>query len=155
LYGANERIQAALFGTSTREYLYLHKRDIAMKLLRRHTTPSQSAPDVAERPYLLLPRSNRAANGTPSTQADLVRRFADLGRSHHKRVVFLAFESPNAPKVPIAEIAANAPNAEVVIVRVPTTLTLDKEHLTVQGCRLVAALLAQYDAQHANGASAP
>lgn len=156
LYGANERIQAAIFGTSTREYLYLHKREIAMKLLRRHPAPAPPPPDVAERPYLVLPPAERAAsNGPHSPQEVLLQRFAELGRSHHKRVVFLMFEYSNGPKMPIVETSTNVPNAEIVLVRVPTTLTLDEEHLTIQGCRLVAALLAQYDAQQASGAGAP
>jgi hypothetical protein len=156
LYGANERIQAAIFGTSTREYLYLHKRDIALKMLRRHPAPPVPPPDVTERPYLLPPSANRtASNGAHSSQEELLRRFAELGRLHQKRVVFLLFEYSNGPKIPINDIAANVPNAEIVLVHVPKTLTFDDEHLTVQGCRLVAALLAQYDAQHATGASAP
>ena len=156
LYGANERIQAAIFGTSTREYLYLHKRDIAMKLLRRHPATPPLPPDVAEQPYLLPPPANRTpSNGTHSSQEELLRRFAELGRAHHKRVVFLVFDYSNGPKIVKNDVGANVPNAEVVLVHVPTTLTFDGQHLTVQGCRLVAALLAQYDVQHATGAGAP
>jgi hypothetical protein len=155
LYGANERIQAALFGTSTREYLYLHKRDITMRLLRRHPAAPLPPPDVPERPALLLPPSNRppSPNRTPGSQEDLLRRFAEFGRAHHKRVVFLVFDysAGSAPAFPPIQSSG----AEVVLVHVPATLTFDGQHLTVQGCRLVAALLAQYDTQHAAGASGP
>jgi hypothetical protein len=152
LYGANERIQAAIFGTSTREYLYLHKRDILMALLRRRAAPPPSRPLVNEQPILIVPPANRLpfSNHALTSQEALVRRFAALGRSHHKRVVFLEFEYGTTSSLASFD-PANVPNAEVVIIHVPATLTFDGQHLTEQGCHRVAQLLAPYDAQHASG----
>jgi hypothetical protein len=157
LYAANERIQAAIFGTSTREYLYLHKRDILMKLLRRSAIPAPTPPDVAERPFLIVrPPSRTAPSNQRRTGTDtLLSRFAELGRSHRKRIVFLEFDYSTAtsPAALPPFTGPDIPNAEVVLVHVPPTLTLDGQHLSAQGCRLVAALLAEYDREHAAGAS--
>jgi hypothetical protein len=157
LYAVNERIQAAIFGTSTREYLYLHKRDILMKLLRRNPIPAATPPQVAERPFLIVrpPAVSIPANQRHNVMLPILSRFATLGRSHRKRIIFLQFEyfAANQPAVPPSFKVPEIPNTEVVIVRVPLRLTLDNMHLSAQGCRLVAALLAEYDRQHASGVS--
>jgi hypothetical protein len=153
LYGSSDRIQAALFGTSTRQYLYLHKRDIALALLRRGGSEGTAVlPEPAERPSIIAPRAPSAAPVDRETLLDADRimfDLADLARAHKKRVVFLHFHYTEQP--PLEDIArfnaAYAPYAERIVVMVPPPLTFDGQHLTAHGCRLVAAVLAQHEAE--------
>ena len=151
LYGSNERLQAALFGTSTRQYLYLNKRVILKTLLGSRTRIDKaSAPEPRERPVVLAPRAPVAIardRRTMSKDEQLVYALADFTRAHRKRIVFLNFEYlGQQPRPEIAQFNAEyAPFAERVVVMVPPTLIFDEQHLHEHGCRLVAAALAKHE----------
>lgn len=153
LYGANERLQAALFGTSTRQYLYLHKRDIAYALLRPiyHPVPRDAAwPKPDALPSIVAPRAAGPIDRGNLARADRIMfDLAELARAHKKRVVFLHFEyQGRAPGDDLAHFnAAYAPWAERVVVMVPPSLTFDAQHLTAPGCRLVAEVIARHEEQ--------
>ena len=146
LYGANERLQAAMFGTSTREYIYLHHRDILLRIARPGYKPAP-APAMASggaRPVLRVPLQREAPAaqhiaGIPNVLID----FAELARTHKRRVVFIQYEYANrGDDTAAAQFnAAYAPFAEMMIVQVPQTLTIDGQHLNEEGCRLVAEAL--------------
>jgi hypothetical protein len=152
LYRFNQRIQAALFGTSTRQYLYMHKRVVARALLRLGRKPVKAVdatPAPPVRPSIIAPRAPvRSEPRKDLSRGDaILRDLAELARSHRKRVVLLTFEYGNQPPGPeIAELNATyAPFAERVVVMVPPTLTYDGQHLTEHGCRLVADALARHE----------
>lgn len=161
LYREKSRIQAALFGTSTREYLYLNKRDIARRILGPLRGPVRPAsepplPPGAERPQLLpqpLPSSRTVDRSHPSPEDALVFAIADVARAHRKRVVFLQFEHLGfQPSDTAARFnAVYEPYAERVLIRVPRAFIFDEQHLSPHGCALVAELLARHEAEAARG----
>ena len=146
LYGANERIQAALFGTSTREYIYLHHRDILLRLFRPEYKPAPAPAVVSTgaRPVLRVPLQS----GTPAAKhvagiPNVLIDFAKLARAHKRRVVFIQYEyATRGDDTAAAQFnAVYAPSAEMIIVQVPQKLTIDGQHLNEEGCRLVAEAL--------------
>jgi hypothetical protein len=147
LYRLNYRMQAALFGTSTRVHLYMYKRDLAhlfrVPLLRPEAVPEGGAAGVTVRaPRAAGPVANR--NATQRIMIDL----AQLARERRKRVVFIAFEWDNSEHVDAeagAFNAAFAPYAETVIVHVPAAVTIDNEHVNPAASARVAELLAQHE----------
>lgn len=155
LYSKNDRLQAALFGTSTRQYLYLHKRDIVRGLLSplvpRPQERAASPPPSQERVVLRAPRSAAASPERLLAfrrEYSSVFRMAELAINHRKRIVFLC---PNRTRLDVSEQhvadfnAAFAPYAEVVLVTVPDTLTLDRLHFTAEGSRQIAEALVRHE----------
>ena len=139
LYAVNDRLQTAFFGTSTRQYLYLHKRDLLLAALGRapHVTPA--APRSAV-PVSLSARRDGAA--LTRSLLDL----AELAKSHHKRLVILDFEQRTAA----ADFNARfAPYAEIVAIDVPQALRFDTQHLTPAGANAVAAALIAHERERA------
>ena len=152
LYGTTERIQAALFGTSTRQYLYLHKRDIVLSMLRRRATPARNDESAfaatAAHPTLRIPRADAASLAAgPTSISGLLRDFAERARVHKKRALFIEYEYDKPlDDSGVAQFNASyAPFAEVVMIHVPRALTNDGQHLNAQGARLVAELLDRHE----------
>jgi hypothetical protein len=146
LYADNERIQAAMFGTSTRQYLYLHKKDVLGAMLGRRSPSAPAPAAMAARPSLRVPRDVHGC---------CLRRvlfdFAELARAHKKRIVFIEYEY-FIPIVDTGEAELNAtyaPFAEIVVVHVPPALTTDGLHLNAQGARLVAEALDRHEREAA------
>jgi hypothetical protein len=145
LFEMNDRLQAAFLGTSTRQYLYLHKREIALALLRPvYSPPPPPAPvvsPVTDLPALRSPRGGRAED--LAKVPPVLRDFAALATAHRKRLLLIQFEY--AQRLDSAGAAAfndtYAPYAEMVMIHVPAPLTYDAMHLTGQGCGAVADLL--------------
>lgn len=145
LYGLNYRLQAALFGTSTRVFLYMHKTDL-LRLLRA-SAPPQAWQPIHERVSLRAPRKAgpvRAAAEQQRIKNDL----ADLARAHGKRVVFIEFEwTNNADDDEVGAFnAAYTPYAETVIVHVPRDVTFDGQHPVPASAAQIAEVLAQHEA---------
>lgn len=148
LYRYNYRMQAALFGTSTRVHLYMYKRDLAhlfrVPLLRPESVPEGAAAGVSI-------RAPRQAGPLPArTEGQRIANdLAQLARAHGKRVVLIAFEWGSAPSDADADAAAFnaafAPNAEIVIVHIPKEVTLDGEHVNPAASARIAELLAQHE----------
>jgi hypothetical protein len=155
LFASRYRLQSALLSTSTRQYLYLHKRDIARRLLAPiHSSPAR--PPAAWRPShegvrLRVPRSAASPDAEGRRRLrerhQLLCRLADLARTHRKRTVFLRVDrvSYDLSDAEVADFNATfAPFGEVVILQVPPSLTYDGMHLTPQGAEAVATALSRY-----------
>ena len=146
-YGLNYRMQAALFGTSTRVFLYMHKHDLARALRVRTLQPAaDSWAPISGHISLRAPRAAAAQALPRSLKTDL----AELARSRGKRVVFMEFEWGWA-RADDAEAgafnAAYAPFAETVIVTVPPEVTFDGQHPVPAAAAQIAEALARHEAQ--------
>jgi len=145
LYALNYRMQAALFGTSTRVFIYAHKADLARAL--HAMPPRQPWKPIHEAVSLRAPRAAGVVRN--ATEAERIRNdFAALARSHRKRVVFIEFEWTN--NVDDGEVAAfnaaYAPFAETVIVHVPPEVTFDGQHPVPASAAQIAEVLARHEA---------
>lgn len=136
LYASSYRLQAALFGTSTREFLHAQTRPVQV--------PAFSSQDGS----IEVTRPRSAAPPTGERQAELRRwdrllwRFAELVTSRGKQVVFIQIGAAAAGDAEIADFnAAFAPNAEIVTLTIPPGLIYDGRHLTPIGARRVAEAL--------------
>lgn len=154
LYTDAYRLQSALFGTSTRQQFYLHKRDLFARILGRETgeglKPAETPdPDRALR-HLTVDVGR--ADTPPSEQeaAELKGtywmhwKFANLATMHKKRIVFIELvnHSDSMPdKVRLAFNAMLAPYVTFVRVAVPGTLTVDGQHLSPVGSLAFAQML--------------
>ncbi|HEY6139821.1 MAG TPA: hypothetical protein VI670_18835 [Thermoanaerobaculia bacterium] len=140
LYRYNYRLQAALFGTSTRVFIYKHKRDLARMFRLPLLQPASFAP-IHGQVSLRAPR--RPGPVVPGIKADL----AELARARGKRVVFIEFEFRDpVPDDGIATFnAAYAPFAETVIVHVPPEVTIDGMHATPAAAAQIAEVLIQHE----------
>jgi hypothetical protein len=142
LYSASYRLQAAMFGASSRHY-------IRGLMARSHTrvvrgqgaaagprvnmsVPAASTPPTAERIVALR------------TRHPLLWKFGDLIAAHGKRGVLFQVAGRSEP-VPESELADfNAvfgPRVTVVTLRIPSQLTYDGMHLTPAGARSFAEAL--------------
>jgi len=143
LYASNARLQAAMFGTSTRNFLYRRIRDLPSP------PPAHTWLDSGKPITLRVPRLS-AVPSRSTRQQLLLRDFAELARSHQKRIVFLVFEHPgrHVDDSRFAALnAAYAPYAEVIVITIPPGRTYDGFHLMPAGCRDVAAALLQHERQ--------
>ena len=139
LYASTYRLQAAWFGTSTRESLHLLTRPA---ITRTFTSADPSA----------VGRSAWRGAAPPSDErrAELRQRdetmwaFAELAASRRKRVVFIHIGAPTGAMGETELAAFNAvfaPYAEVVGVTIPPALLFDGRHLTPAGAIRVAEAL--------------
>lgn len=150
LYRDSYRLQAALFGTSSRQYLYLNKSRFARALiapLRAQEQPAAARPAVeATTPIAqAMPSPGRVAalrqQGPPLAWA-----FADLFRRHDKTLVLLQLPGfaewlPDADLADFNRIAF--PHARIVRLRIPIEWMFDNVHVTADGARAVAGALAR------------
>lgn len=146
LYRLNYRMQAALFGTSTRVYLYMHKRDLAHLLRVPLLQPDTVRPGGAAGISVRAPRKAGPMPALNETKRIMIE-LAKLARARGKRVVFLTFEygSPRGDDAVGAFNAAFAPYAETVIVHLPRADTIDGLHPNPAAAARIAELLAQYE----------
>jgi hypothetical protein len=155
LFAMNDRLQAAFFGTSTRQYLYLHKREIVLTLLRPIYSPPPPPPRVlspiAALPTLRSPRGGRAED-LAKTQP-VLRDFGALAKANRKRLLLIQFEyaQPLDAAGPSAFNDAYGPYAEMIMIHVPASLTYDGQHLTDPGCGAVADLLWSHEQRWRRG----
>jgi hypothetical protein len=143
LYRDNYRLQAALFGTSTRIFVYLHKRDLARLFRVPLLQPTSFAPIHGE---VSLRAPRKAGAVAPSVKTDL----AELARARGKRVVLIEFEwgKPVPDEAEVAAFnAAYAPFAEIVIVHVPPEVTFDGMHATPAASAQIAEALIRHEAE--------
>jgi hypothetical protein len=152
LYRSSYRLQAALFGSSTRQYIYLHKGELARLAVAGAATASlqERASNAA------IELNAPVATGTVSPDAvrsfersdGLPWRFGSLAREHGKRAVLLHFDG-YSPTMAAGEIAAFnrvfAPRAEIVVLRIPPAMTFDGLHLTADGSKALADALLRHE----------
>jgi len=144
LYAVNDRLQAALFGTSARQYLYLHKRELLLAALGRgrHPVGGQAPSPVGPEGQARRLSPHREGSALPRTLLDL----ADVAKTHRKRLVILDFQQ----RVAAADFNAQyAPYAEIVTIDVPQALRVDTQHLTPAGANAVAAALVAHERERA------
>ena len=139
LYAASYRLQAALFGTSTQQFLHRLTRPAAM-------TVHGSADGAVE-----VIRSRSTIPPTVQRQAELRKQdgllwsLAELVSEHRRRVIILQIGAPTPGAIGEPEIAefnaAFAPYAEIVTLVIAPALKFDPQHLTAVGARRVAEAL--------------
>lgn len=158
LYGASYRIQAAVFGSSSRQYMYLHKGDFARAAVRyalSRTPPG--APETAPQGEdgtveVIAPRA--PAMPSPERQEELrgqfplLWQFEELVMRHRKRAVFLqiADQTFGLSERDVADLNARfAPFGEIVRLTFPAALVFDGLHFTGMGSYRVAEALARHE----------
>lgn len=147
LYRDTYRLQAAMFGTSTRQLLYLNKGRIvrdAIRMIRGQqrpvdvpVLPSETVPAVR----MAVPSTPPGGSAPPRVQHPIVADFGDLFRAAGKRVILLQVRG-YSEYVSEAEAASfngwYGPNAQIVLVDVPADATFDGMHFTREGATAVA-----------------
>lgn len=148
LYRDAYRLQAAMFGSSTRQYIYLHKGALARALIAR-VRAEQAAGAVADGTVTI---DAPVSEAFPDAARQLALRqdspelweFGDLSRNRRKPVVLLqqvdySRELTNAAIGDFNRVFA--PYAKVFVAHVPPHLTADGMHLTSAGATQLARLL--------------
>jgi hypothetical protein len=151
LYRSSYRLQAALFGTSTRQFLYLHKGELARALVGtlRADPLEQSDSSVRVPIELSVPRpSALGARGDAANLNPLMWRFGALVRDHRKRALFLHVDG-YSDQMSMSDIEAFngefAPNVEIAVLHLPRSLTFDGMHLTATGSIELARVLFEHE----------
>jgi hypothetical protein len=150
LYASTYRLQAAIFGTSTRQYV--HRRgDAVRRVVAPDGRPAATAAISSLGGSIQLTRWRSATPPAGERRAELRRRdellwnFAELVYRHRKRAVFLQIGSPATDAIGESEIAdfngAFEPFVEIVGLTIPPSLRFDAQHLTAEGSRRVAEAL--------------
>ena len=153
LYGYSYRLQAALFGTSTRNFLYANKS--AVLWWRELPRPDMNGGVglAATRPsagQLVVGYQVAADEPAPARQQDLARRepwlweYATFIRAHGKRAIFFAMAGPGdpGPRADWADLNRLFRHSVVFVrVGVPDDMKIDTSHLSATGSRAVAEML--------------
>jgi hypothetical protein len=151
LYRDSYRIQAALFGTSTRMYIYMHKGEIVRNAWASVTgrrvddqfVPAEHTTDLPE-VTARIPLAT-AGESTSLDGADpLLVRLAQAFRERGKRIVIvqIADYAELMPEPVIAAFnAAFAPNASVAIIDRLPSARLDTIHFNREGAAAAAQAL--------------
>lgn len=154
LYGLNYRLQTALFGTSTRQSLYINKRNLVRSLIAHvHRLSPEERPvwqggngaqvemHVPHAPAMPDERASQLLRGTQP----LLWSLGTLAKTHRKHTVLLHLDMPG--EVWISEPEAGefnalfAPFTEIVQIKIPRALTFDGQHMTPEGARSFAKAL--------------
>jgi len=154
LYDLSYRLQSALFGTSTRNYLYLHKTELVRRAvgLPVQDDPAPVTAAAAESAAATIVVTARRSGSSPDRRRQQVLAgsypfewdFAEVVRSHNKRGVFIEMNriSPEIRDEDRADLnAAFAPAITFVKISVPPALLLDGGHLSPLGSAAVARAL--------------
>jgi lysophospholipase L1-like esterase len=153
LYRYSYRLQAGLFGTSTRNYLYAHKS--ALIWWRESAGPDPGgdrdfAPVRPSASRLTVGYDVAATEPTAARRQELERvqswlwEYATFIRDHGKRAVFFSMVSPNdaGGNRDLADLNRIFRHAVVLVaVGVPDDMKIDKTHLSAAGSRAVADML--------------
>jgi hypothetical protein len=148
LYRDAYRLQAAMFGSSTRQYLYLHKGSLARALIARVRAEQASGVVSDETVTIDAPVSD----ALPDAARELALRqdspelwqFGDLSRNRRKPIVLLqqVGHSRALTRAAIGDFnRVSAPYARVFVVHIPARLMFDDKHLTSEGAARVARAL--------------
>lgn len=151
LYRHSYRLQAALLGTSARQYLYLHKGTFARRLfatLTARTIAAQTDTEVlATAPLATEMPGPERLHAVRSASSDLLWSFGELARSQGKTLVIL--QVPGFSEwLPDANAVADFnrvffPFARVVLLSVPAAQMSDGMHLTAAGAAALALALSR------------
>jgi hypothetical protein len=150
LYRDSYRLQAALFGTSSRQFIYLNKSRFARAViapLRAQEPTATTGPAIEATTPLApaMPPPSRIA-ALRAAGPPLVWQFADLFARHGRTLALLQLPG-YAEWLPEAELAdfnrVAHPHVRIVRLRIPTEWMFDNVHVTADGARAVAQVLAQ------------
>ena len=153
LYRDSYRLQAALFGTSTRNYLYAHKS--ALLWWRGARTPDPTggaglAPLLPATSRLTVSYAASASDPTAERQEEVARaepwlwEYASFIRSSGRRAIFFAIVPPRDADQRRDWADLNRIFRRFVVfvrVGVPDDMRIDPTHLSADGSRAVAELL--------------
>lgn len=160
LYRDAYRLQAALFGTSMRQYVYLHKASIPKVIWRAARGPAAADDGISRlgenptRADIVEVKSDVAS--APVTEArrrqlaaayPLLWDYAHLVHRHRKHavVVEIARYSPPIPPGDRADLnEIFRPHVLFLEVSIPPALTFDGGHLSEEGARAVAQALLRH-----------
>jgi hypothetical protein len=145
LYRLSYRLQAAWFGTSTRNFVYAHKGALMGSRPAEDYAPNPPAP---ARPRVFL-QAFEDAELSPARARELAAaqpmlwETASLVRSHGKRAIFWALDNAAVgPRVDWTDLnLAFNPSCTFVTIVVPTEMMIDERHLTANGSAAVADTL--------------
>jgi hypothetical protein len=148
LYRDSYRLQAALFGMSTRQYIYLNKGAFARATIARllaaqsDRAPSNETVTIDAPVSDAMPDAHREAQ--LREESPTLWQFGELFVNRRKQVVFLHIPVESEALTDDAIGAFNrvfAPYARVVVLHIPAPLTFDGQHLTIAGAAKVARAL--------------
>jgi hypothetical protein len=148
LYRDSYRLQAAIFGSSTRQFLYLHKGALVRSLMAR--VRAERASDVASDETVTIEVPVSAAMPDAARQTSLraqspdLWEFGDLFLSRRRQGVLLQIPGHSVELTNAAIADFNrvfAPYARVLVLHIPPTLMSDGTHLTSAGAARVARAL--------------
>jgi hypothetical protein len=146
LYRYSYRLQAAVFGTSARNYVYAHKAALVGGSADAGRTPDYAPNPPAAQPLRFVHRV-AATEPTPERRRALAE--ADPGlwecaavvRAHGKHAVFWTAEDSGASTAWDEWNRVFLGSAAFVRIVVPADMLIDERHLTSNGSAAVAALL--------------
>ena len=152
LYRHSYRLQAALLGTSARQYLYLHKGTFARSLFATLTARTIAAQPVDTEVLATAPLATEMPGperlrALRSASSDLLWSFGELARNQGKTLVIL--QVPGFSEwLPDANAVADFnrvyfPFARVVLLSVPAAQMSDGMHLTAAGSGAAALALSR------------
>ena len=148
LYRDAYRLQAALFGTSTRQYIYLNKGAFVRALIARvraaqpDSAPSAGTMTIDAPVSAAVPDARRQAQRRE--QNPDLWQFGDLFVNRRKHVAFLYLPgySEGLDDDAIGDFnRVCAPYARVLVLHIPARLTFDGMHLTSAGAAQLARAL--------------
>ena len=147
LYASTYRLQAAVFGTSTRQWIHLHA-DALRRIVAPDGGQAATGPASSSDGSIELTHERSATPPIDERRAELRRQddvlwsFAELAYSHRKRVVFLQIGTRGTDTSATADFnAAFDPFVEIVRLTIPPALRFDPQHLTAEGARRLAQAL--------------
>lgn len=163
LYGATYRLQSALFGGATRQYLYFNKGKLARAAvsyvgtgqlpMARPPIPDDTVPQCDIR----APRA--ATHPSPQRLEELRQlvpvlvQFEQFVSAERLRTVFLRYNDfgGSVTDEDVADLnAAFAPYGEIVHLDCPRSLTHDGQHFNVDGARRFAEALRRHEQNRAD-----
>jgi hypothetical protein len=147
LYASTYRLQAAMFGTSTRQWIHL-RGDALRRVIAPDEGQAAAGPRSSSGGSIELTHWRSTTPPTPERRVELQRRddvlwrLAELVYRRRKRAVFLQIGLAGTDTSETADFnAAFDPFVEIVRLTIPPALRFDAQHLTAEGARLVAEAL--------------
>jgi hypothetical protein len=140
LYASSDRLQAAWFGTSTRERIHL----LTRPAITRTFAAADEAVGVARATWRSATPPSDARRAELRRRDETLWTFAELVSGHRKRAVVIQIGTPTGAmgEAELADFnAAFAPFVEVVGATIPPALLFDGRHLTPDGARRMAEVL--------------
>ena len=148
LYRDAYRLQAAMFGASTRQYIYLHKGSLVRALIGRVHAEQAREPSSESTVTIDMPLAEAGPDAAREiqlrTENPELWELGDLAVQRRKQIVFLqmAGYSEDLPDTTFADFnRVFAPHARVLVVHVPPQLKFDRMHLTSTGAARLARAL--------------